>query len=71
MNGTGNSEGKRANSVPRFRLLDKEGVAFGPYPTAQAAMEMARELWPDQEQDEDGVGNGWDIQVVGSDLKTR
>ena len=48
----------------RFRLLDKEGIAFGPYHTRQAAMDMARELWPEQEQDEDRAGLGWDIETV-------
>jgi len=53
-----------SSRLVRYRLLDREGIAFGPYPTAQAAADMARELWPDEQQDEDRTGAGWDIEVV-------
>lgn len=35
------------------------------FTSMQTAAEYARELWPDQEQDPDRTGKGWDIQVVG------
>jgi len=55
----------QAGSRPvRFELVSYRGEIFGPYPTAQAAAEAAKEKWPDQEQDEDRTGEGWDIQVV-------
>lgn len=66
MNGTGNYRGNGAKAVPLYRLLDKDGIAFGPYESAAAAAAMARELWPDQEQDEERSGKGWDIEIVGS-----
>lgn len=48
----------------RYRLLDSIGLAFGPYPTAEAAVAMANDLWPDQQQDEERSGKGWDIEVI-------
>ena len=48
----------------RYRLIDKTGIPFGPYPTAEAAVAMAKNLWPDQEQDEERSGKGWDIEVI-------
>ena len=54
--------------LPRYELIDKDGkkvpMTFG---TAQAAAQHARAIWPDQEQDEDRTGKGWDVQVVGCD----
>lgn len=66
MNGTGNSERKRANSVPRYELIDKDGGTAAVCHSATACMAIARTLWPDQEQDEDRAGTGWDLQVAGS-----
>lgn len=51
----------------RFELVSYRGEIFGPYPTAQAAAEAAKAKWPDQEQDEDRTGKGWDVQTVGCD----
>lgn len=65
MNGTGNKEPISAKSVPQYELVSYRGEIFGPYPTAAAAMEAAKAKWPDQEQDEDRTGKGWDVQVVG------
>jgi len=60
------NEGRRVTvGLPvRYRLLDREGIAFGPYPTAHAAALMASDLWPDQRQDPDRTGTGWDIEVI-------
>lgn len=54
----------RGRSGPvRYEIIDKDGrrapMTFG---TAQAAAEHAKAMWPDQEQDEDRTGAGWDIQ---------
>jgi hypothetical protein len=35
------------------------------FASAQAVGAYARECWPDQEQDEDRTGKGWDVQVEG------
>ena len=67
MNGTGNSRGNGANSVPRFELIDKDGNVVGQDPSAEFLADVAKIRWPDQEQDEDRTGKGWDIQVVGAD----
>lgn len=48
----------------RYRLLARDGLAFGPYPTAKMAAERAAEFWPDEEQDPDRTGKGWDIEAV-------
>ena len=56
----------RENMKPaQYELVSYRGEIFGPYPTAQAAAEAARAKWPDQEQDEDRTGKGWDVQVAG------
>lgn len=50
-----------------FELVSKDGhVVPIKFTTAQAAAEYAKAAWPDQEQDEDRTGAGWDVQVVGS-----
>jgi hypothetical protein len=53
--------------VPRrYDLVDKDGHAVNAvFMTGSAAGAAARVLWPDQEQDEDRTGKGWDVQVVG------
>jgi len=51
----------------RYEIIDKNGAAFPiRFLTAQAAAEHAKGMWPDQEQDPDRTGKGWDVQVVGS-----
>lgn len=55
------------NRLAQFELVSYRGEIFGPYPTAQAAAEVAKAKWPDQEQDEGRTGKGWDVQVVGCD----
>lgn len=58
----------------RYELIDKDGIPISlksserkTFPTATAAAEHARYLWPDQEQDPDRTGRGWDISVAGAD----
>lgn len=53
------------NRPTQYELVSYRGEIFGPYPTAQAAAEAAKLKWPDQQQDEDRTGEGWDVQVVG------
>ena len=48
----------------RYELIDKDGNVCGIFGTASTAAIIARQRWPDQEQDEDRTGVGWDIQAV-------
>ena len=50
----------------RYELIDKDGNSAGLFMTAQMAAEYAAAKWPDQEQDEDRTGAGWDIQIAGA-----
>jgi len=69
MNGTGKSPSIGAVAVPRYELIDKDGkVKRGKFGSAEQAVYWAKCYWPDQEQDEDRAGRGWDVQVVGCDL---
>lgn len=48
-----------------FRLIDKDGNRDnGAYYSAREAAEAAKRIWPDQEQDENRSGKGWDIEPV-------
>lgn len=51
--------------VVRYELIDKRGRACGQFWSAEAAAIYAKTCWPDQEQDPDRTGKGWDIAVVG------
>lgn len=53
------------NPKAQFELIDKDGNKRGVFYTAAEAAAKAKELWPDQEQDEDRTGKGWDIQTAG------
>lgn len=58
----------REGSRPvRFEIVSYRGEIFGPYPSMGAAVQAALEKWPDQEQDEDRTGKGWDVQSVGAE----
>ena len=53
----------------QYELVRADGVVSPmKFDTAAQAVEAAGYLWPDQEQDEDRTGKGWDLQVVGCDL---
>lgn len=61
-----------AETVPphrtQYELVRADGVVSPmKFDTAAQAVEAAGYLWPDQEQDEDRTGKGWDIQVEGCD----
>lgn len=51
----------------RYELIDKDGVAHGPFTTAKIAVGIAMATWPDQEQDPELTGKGWDVQVMGAE----
>lgn len=60
-----------AGLTQRFELIGKDGRAYGQFWTASAAAAHARDMWPDEEQDEDRSGRGWDIQAVGADRSVQ
>ncbi|MCA6114272.1 hypothetical protein J6524_04925 [Bradyrhizobium sp. WSM 1738] len=47
-------------------VVDHRGGVHGPFKNLERAAAFARSRWPDQEQDEDRTGKGWDIQIVGA-----
>lgn len=61
--GPGRSNLTQAGS--RFELVSYRGEIFGPYASAQEAAAAAKEKWPDQEQDPERTGKGWDVQIAG------
>ena len=50
-----------------YEVIDKDGRKYGPWATAFEASCFAHRTWPDQDQDEDRTGKGWDLQVKGCD----
>ena len=59
----------RGRSGPvRYEVVGYNGVVSPmKFDTAQAAATQARKWFPEQEQDADRTGKGWDVQVVGCD----
>lgn len=53
----------------QYELIDRYGRIFGPYPSMEAAAIDARKKWPDQEQDVDRIGVGWDVRCAGEPEK--
>lgn len=66
MNTQRTSGGSVTEGLPaRYRLIDKDGRADSrTFESATQLAEWAHHLWPDQEQDEDRSGKGWDIEEV-------
>lgn len=60
-------EKSRVPNPQRYELLDVYGIVVGNHPTAADAAKHAKIRWPDQEQDPERTGKGWDIQVVGAE----
>lgn len=57
----------QAGSRPvRYELIDKDGKIWSTFGSAKLAGDIAKLMWPDQEQDPDRTGKGWDVQVVGA-----
>lgn len=52
----------------RYQLITKEGICWAgmEFNTAREAIYKASALWPDQSQDPERTGKGWDVQVVGA-----
>ena len=56
----------QAGSPPvHYELIDKDGNRVSLHYTAFDAAQEAGRRWPDQEQDPERTGKGWDIQIVG------
>jgi hypothetical protein len=50
----------------RYELVRADGeISPMKFDTAAQAVEAAGYLWPDQSQDPDRTGNGWDVQIAG------
>lgn len=47
-------------------VIDHRGAVHGPFKNMERAAAFARCRWPNQEQDAERAGKGWDIQIVGS-----
>lgn len=50
----------------QFIVTDKNGNPYGPFADAGEASRWAAKKWPDQDQDSDRTGKGWDITVLWS-----
>jgi hypothetical protein len=48
----------------RYELIDKWGTKRGPFNTAERAAAYAKVNWPDQEQDPDETGKGWNVRCA-------
>lgn len=62
LNDNGDFEG-RPHPV-RYELIDKDGKVVGESPSAQGLAIAAKDMWPDQQQDPERSGVGWDIQAL-------
>lgn len=54
-----------SSRVVPTEVVSYRGEIFGPFKSATEAARWAARRWPDQEQDEDRTGQGWDLQVAG------
>ncbi len=57
----------REKKPVRYELIDKDGHSITTSVSVASLASLAGCLWPDQTQDEERSGKGWDIQVVGCD----
>lgn len=69
MNTQGTSGGSVTEALPaRYELIDKYGRVVGrhgrTFKTAIHAAEYAKFIFPEQEQDENREGRGWDVQIA-------
>lgn len=48
----------------RYRLIDKDGNMIAHGNSATLLADLAKARWPDQEQDPERTGKGWDVEVV-------
>lgn len=63
LNGNGDFE-SHPHSRVYYELIDKDGKFFGIFPSALAAAMIASVEWPDQQQDPERTGVGWDVQAA-------
>lgn len=56
----------RGNRGSFYELIDKDGYLINSAASASQLAEQAKLRWPDQEQDPDRTGKGWDIQIAGA-----
>ncbi len=57
----------QAGSRPvRYELIDKDGRAVAQSSEAHELGIIAESIFPDQSQDPDRSGKGWDVQVCGA-----
>jgi hypothetical protein len=56
---------EKSDSRPvRYALIDRFGKERGRFDNAIQAVAAAHRYWPDQAQDGDREGRGWDIEAV-------
>ncbi len=59
---------ERPHHSTRYEVVYWNGITSdAKFGSAIEAAEFAKHVFPDQEQDEERSGKGWDIQVVGAD----
>lgn len=58
---------ERPHQPTRYELIDKDGRRVATNVSAAHLGIVAGQMWPDQSQDEERSGKGWDIQTVGAD----
>lgn len=60
-------ENSKVTNPARYELIDKEGKVYDKkFRSVADAAEVAKWYWPDQEQDPDRTGAGWDVQIAGA-----
>lgn len=60
-------ENSKVTNPPRYEVVSRNGhISSAKFESAQAAAIYAKECWPDQEQDPERSGKGWDVQIQGA-----
>jgi hypothetical protein len=49
-------------------LIDKDGGFWGPFESLKGLVTFAMREWPNQTQDQDRTGKGWDIVALRSPI---
>ncbi len=65
----GTSGGSVTEGLPgrRYEIVSSRGhISSLKFDKATDAVAYAKECWPDQEQDPERTGKGWDVQVCGA-----
>lgn len=57
---------EKVTNPVRYELINKFGKVVGEFDSATSAADFAAGAWPDQEQDPERTGKGWDIQIAGA-----